>query len=446
MSLTRTPPPETDTPKAPASRTIGGLTWPLVAVLCLALALGVYFDSLPMDTFLIGFVAASLIGFVLSWIGGLTRLLRTLGAPTLLIVLVPAALNYMGLIPESVGGMMESFFSGYNMLDVFVASLMVGSILGIDSQLLKKSLIRFVIPLLTAVTAGVIVAGLLAEAFGLGFLDGLFKIGFSISGSGTGSGVIPMAQMFEEASGDPASSFLAVMIPVAVYANILAVLIATLYNVIANSKVRILQNLSGNGSMVRGHEITSVKDGAAKNPVTLEKLFVGIMLTGAIYVTSIVISDVLVPVVHYFGWICILTVILKLSGRCPKYLEEGATCWYDFVVKYLTPAILVAVSLAVIDFGQMLEVITQPAYLIIITVTVLVVAIASGTIGYLMGLNFIESSIASGLCTVDMGGGGDVIVLSASDRMNLMPYAALSTRIGGGLVLISASLLSAALM
>ena len=58
-----------------------------------------------------------------------------------------------------------------------------------------------------------------------------------------------------------------------------------------------------------------------------------------------------------------------------------------------------------------------------------------------MGFYPVESAITAGLCTTNMGGTGDIAVLSAADRMELLPFAQIATRICGVLVLIVASML-----
>ena len=66
--------------------------------------------------------------------------------------------------------------------------------------------------------------------------------------------------------------------------------------------------------------------------------------------------------------------------------------------------------------------------------------------GYLVGFYPVESAITAGLCTTNMGGTGDIAVLSAAKRMELLPFAQIATRICGALILIVASILTKVLL
>lgn len=65
-----------------------------------------------------------------------------------------------------------------------------------------------------------------------------------------------------------------------------------------------------------------------------------------------------------------------------------------------------------------------------------------GFAGWLLKMNFIDASITAGLCMANSGGGGDIMVLGAAERLNLIPFAQISSRIGGSIILIVASLLA----
>lgn len=78
---------------------------------------------------------------------------------------------------------------------------------------------------------------------------------------------------------------------------------------------------------------------------------------------------------------------------------------------------------------------------LITVVIILTVALCAGLFGKFVGFYPVEAAITAGLCTNSMGGTGNIAVLSASDRMGLIPFAQMATRLGGALVLISASFL-----
>jgi Na+/citrate or Na+/malate symporter len=102
--------------------------------------------------------------------------------------------------------------------------------------------------------------------------------------------------------------------------------------------------------------------------------------------------------------------------------------------------LLVGIGISYTDLGQIAQAFS-PQYLLLVFVTVAGAILGSGLVGRLVGFFPIDSAITAGLCMSNMGGTGDVAVLSASDRMELMPFAQISSRLGGAFMLILSSAL-----
>jgi Na+/citrate or Na+/malate symporter len=114
--------------------------------------------------------------------------------------------------------------------------------------------------------------------------------------------------------------------------------------------------------------------------------------------------------------------------------------WFQFVMKNLTGVLLVGIGVAYTNLNEVAAAFSAQ-YVLMVSVTVLGAILGAGIIGKFVGFFPIESAITGGLCMANMGGTGDVAVLSAAKRMELMPFAQISSRIGGAFMLILSSVM-----
>jgi Na+/citrate or Na+/malate symporter len=124
-------------------------------------------------------------------------------------------------------------------------------------------------------------------------------------------------------------------------------------------------------------------------------------------------------------------VVLKLGRLVSPRLERGAYVVYNFFSTAVTYPLLFAIGVALTPWDKLIAAFTLPVMLTIAaTVTTLV------GVGFLTGLLLkmypIDTAIVTA-CRAGQGGTGDVAILSAAGRMQLMPFAQIATRIGGAL-------------
>ena len=168
------------------------------------------------------------------------------------------------------------------------------------------------------------------------------------------------------------------------------------------------------------------------------------MLSAFFYILSVAVGKI-VPAVHSYAWMIILVALSKAFGFIPEKFEKAAQQWSQFVMKNWTSALLVGIGISMIDLGAVISTFS-PLYMLLVLVIVVCVSIGAGIGGYLVGFYPVESAITAGLCTTNMGGTGDIAVLSAAKRMELLPFAQIATRICGALILIVASILTKVLL
>ena len=142
-----------------------------------------------------------------------------------------------------------------------------------------------------------------------------------------------------------------------------------------------------------------------------------------------------VPALPAYAGMILCIMAAKGFSVLPGEMEEAAALWGQFVIRAFTAAALTGIGIVLLDLNRLAAVLTLP-YLLTVVLGVLAITLTAGFVGSrLMGFYPLEASIAAGMCTTNMGGSGNVAVLSAADRMALLPFAQIVTRSIGALML-----------
>ncbi|SFH52553.1 2-hydroxycarboxylate transporter family protein [Modicisalibacter xianhensis] len=409
------------------SQRIFGMSLPMFAIALAVMVAAIATDTLPSG--MIGaLLVMMLLGELLGFIGDRLPIVKSyLGGGAILAIFGAAAMVYLEWLPTPVVDNVTSFMKGGGFLNFYIAALITGSILGMDSGVLVKVGSRYALPLLCAVLFSALFAVIVGAALSFSVQDAVVVIAMPILGGGMGAGAVPMSQIYQELLGQPASYYISILVPALALGNVFAIIIAGLLNGLANR----FPGLSGNGQMMPGVEVEEQQ----RTP-DIGKLGVGVIAALAFF-TAGQILGAFIPL-HPYALMIILVAALKVANVVPESINESAAQWFQFVARNWTFALLFGIGIAYTDLGQVIDAISV-TYVLIVFAVVAGAAFGAGLVGKLVGFYPIESAITAGLCMANMGGTGDVAVLSAARRMSLMPFAQISSRLGGALILLISS-------
>ncbi|TSI13826.1 2-hydroxycarboxylate transporter family protein [Brevibacterium aurantiacum] len=453
MSEVRRPAhPETEATAAPAldSSTgtrrkrdllrIAGMPYLYFGALFITFLVAALTDNLP-DSMLVGFGITVVLGGALMAIGQSIPKVRDYGLPTLLCTFVPAILIYAGVMPDSIPPVVTNFLDGYGFLDFFVVAVIAGSVLGMPRALLLKAGPRFLIPLLGCIVITFLVIGGISAILGFGFIKGILFVAGPIMAGGLGIGAVPMSQMYAAQTGTDASVFMADLMAALVIGNIFCIIFAGLLNGLGRSGRQWFVGFNGDGELMRvkgrKNELSLPEK---KSGSTFQQLGIGVAIAAGLFILGTLLGAIM-PFLHPYAWTIIAAALIKIFGLFPRELEEASTEWGELMTSYFLPALLVTVSITYIDINEVVGAISDPIFMGLTVLTVISAGLVAGVLGWLLKFNFVEAAITPGLVMADTGGSGDVAVLSAANRIHLMPFAALSTRLGGAVNLFIVSLL-----
>jgi Na+/citrate or Na+/malate symporter len=126
-----------------------------------------------------------------------------------------------------------------------------------------------------------------------------------------------------------------------------------------------------------------------------------------------------------------MAVLVKLCNGASPRLLEGSQVVYKFFQTSVTYPILFAVGVAITPWQELVNAFTVSNLLVIVS-TVSALVATGFFVGKKIGMHPIDVAIVS-CCQSGQGGTGDVAILTAGNRMSLMPFAQIATRIGGAI-------------
>jgi Na+/citrate or Na+/malate symporter len=280
--------------------------------------------------------------------------------------------------------------------------------------------------------------GIAAAIIGPGWKEGVAYVAFPIMGGGLGAGVLPMAEIFGSISQMDSTEILSILIPAMALGNVFAIIGGAVLNKIGEIK----PSLTGNGKLLKNDQQMDTKQD--KKELSFKALGVGLFVSCVFLIFGRILSK-FIPGIHYYALMIISVALCKVFNLIPKDIEDACSVWFQFVAKYMTAPLLVGVGVTYTDLGVVIDALTIQNIILVIAVVAGAI-VGAGFGGKLVGFFFVESALSAGLCMANMGGTGDVAVLSAAKRMELIPFAQISSRLGGALMLILAGVVMPLLM
>ncbi|MGA8192209.1 MAG: 2-hydroxycarboxylate transporter family protein [Acetobacteraceae bacterium] len=367
-------------------------------------------------------------GFTCAEIGKRLPVLRNIGAAAILATFIPSALAYYQLLPAPILASVTEFTKVSNFLYLFIAAIIVGSILGMDRRVLIQGFVKIFVPL----GIGSIVAGsvgmAVGVAMGMSAYHAFFFVVAPIMAGGIGEGAIPLSIGYATLLGQAQGDLFAQVLPPVMMGSLTAIIFAGSLNYVGKR----YPHLTGEGRLQPPGddevmlERTETAVGRVPDMYTIGAALVTAVTLYLVGVLGQRLFDFPAPVTMLF-----LAVVLKLTQAVSPDLQQGAYQVYRFFSTVVTYPLLFAIGVALTPWDKLMAAF-QFGNIITIVSTVATLMATGFVVGRWMGMYPIETAVVNA-CHSGQGGTGDVAILTAANRMALMPFAQIATRIGGAI-------------
>jgi len=372
--------------------------------------------------------ALALGGFTCAAIGMHIPFLNRIGGAALVTIFLPSYLVNAHLLPGLFIQQVTTFTSATNFIYLYIAAIVAGSILSMDRRGMVRSFLKIFVPLAAGSIVAMFVGTAVGSLGGLGVWKSLFFVVIPVMAGGVGEGAIPLSVGYAEILGQNQGLVLAQLLPLVFFGNLTAILLSGVLNNIGKR----YPHLTGNGKLEPYPEnevpLASWRD-ASLTALDVGTIAAAGMTAITIYLLGVLLHSLMglpAPV-----GMLIIAVLLKLANVVPAEIEDGARIVFRFFVTAVTYPLLFATAVALTPWRELVSAL-HPANLITVIATVASLTATGYFVGRGMKMYPVDTAIVNSTHS-GLGGTGDVMILTAAERMELMPYAQVATRIGGAI-------------
>lgn len=369
-------------------------------------------------------------GFTCAEIGKRMPVLRNIGAAAIFATFIPSALAYYKLLPPQIEKSVVEFTKYTNFLYLFIACIIVGSILGMDRHVLVKGFLKIFVPLAVGSVVAALVGTGVGTLLGLGAHHTFFFVVIPIMAGGIGEGAIPLSVGYSEILNQPPGDLFAQILPPVMLGSLTAILLAGFLNFVGKR----YPHLTGEGRLQPDEH--DEMDPTREEVEDETGGFMDVSTIAAAGLAAITLYLMGVMCHRLFGLpapvaMLFLAVLARLTSAVSPHLQQGGFVVYKFFSTAVTYPLLFAIGVSLTPWDKLVAAFNIPNMItIFFTVTTLM---ATGAfVGRLLNMYPIEAAIVNA-CHSGQGGTGDVAILTAANRMQLMPFAQIATRIGGAI-------------
>lgn len=367
-------------------------------------------------------------GFTCFELGNRIPVFRNIGGPVILTTILPSYLVFARVLPLTVVQPITDFWKSTNILYLFIACIIVGSILSMDRKVLIAGFLRIFAPLAAGSIVAVIVGGAVGTLLGMDPFHTVFFVVIPVMAGGVGEGIIPLTLGYSALLNRPAGELLAQALPAVMLGNICAIVFSGLLDTFGKR----YPALTGNGLLMRtGDEAIAATSAGNGESGSIAEVAVAGLAAVCLYFLGVLSQSAFGlpgPVV-----MLTLAVVAKIGYVFAPSVERGAGFVYQFFAKVVTYPLLFAIGVVITPWQKIVDSFNVPTIVTIIATVASLMAVGF-VVGRRMGMFPVDVAIVTGTHS-GMGGTGDVAILSAANRMRLMPFAQIATRIGGAITI-----------